>query len=227
MLRLGLKAHVEGPMARIRRLITNARNLQPLYKQWGRYLRQEAKERIDAGEGFAPLAESTRKRLQHTRTGAVTAQGKVRQSHAKRLEVQLKQQIRRDKLEESTLDDLKDLVRGGRQALSMALSDRRAKVLVRLQKQLQKAHEGKPMGGKERQSNNYHILGKLSNSLRAKGTQTEATLESRVPWSRIHNEGGTAGHGAHIPARPFLLITSESKRILAEMAARYLSGEDE
>lgn len=227
MLKLGLKTTLEGPLERLRKMAAHAQDLQPLYKRWGGYLRKEAKDRIESGQGFSPLAESTQKRLQHTRKSAITTQGNVRQSYAKRLAVQLNRQVKRDKLDEGVLDDLKDLVRGGRQALTMDLSDRRAKALVRLQQQLKQAQAGQRVGGNRRQSEHHHILGKLGNSLKAQGTKTEAIAESRIPWSQVHNEGGTVGHGAQVPARPFLLLTAESKRTLAQMAVQYLTGEDE
>lgn len=53
------------------------------------------------------------------------------------------------------------------------------------------------------------ILGRLSSSIEAEVTSDTLRVYSRVPWSGVHNEGGTAGHGAKIPKRTFLEWTPE------------------
>ncbi len=225
MLSLGLKANLAAPLERLRKMGAKASDLRPLYQAWSRFLRQEAKDRIEAGEGFAPLAESTTKRLKQSRTSAITARGQVRQSYAKRLEVQLRRQVRAEKLEEEVLTDLQTLRAGGRAALHLDVSDRRSKALIRLQKQLKHAQTKQRVGGDKRQSEQHEVLGRMSSTLLALAKRNEAIAESRVPWSGIHNHGGTAGNGARIPARPFLVLTPESIQVLTELTRRYFNGE--
>lgn len=59
------------------------------------------------------------------------------------------------------------------------------------------------------------LLGRLPTAVGYKATLGEVIAESRVAWSAIHQDGGTAGRGARIPARPFLWI-SDKLMITAE-----------
>jgi phage gpG-like protein len=51
-------------------------------------------------------------------------------------------------------------------------------------------------------------------------------VESRVPWSGIHNRGGAAGRGAQIPPRPFLEVTQDGARALAAIALEHFLGRE-
>lgn len=221
MLKLGFKSDFGAPLARLQKMMKQAQDLTPLFRRWSKVLREDAKARIASGEGFAPLAESTQKRLQHTRASAITVQGKVRTSYAKRLAGYLARQVKSGKLEKGVLSDLKQLMQGGREALSFDLSDRRAKSLVRLQKQFKQVHQGKRVGGEKRQSGKHKILGKLGGTLIAKAESNQAICESRVPWSKVHNEGGTAGHGAQIPARQFFVFSPNLKQKLEKLTLQH------
>ncbi len=48
------------------------------------------------------------------------------------------------------------------------------------------------------------LLGKIPQSIVSKIEKGLLTIESKIPWAGIHNEGGTAGNDAEIPARTFL-----------------------
>lgn len=48
------------------------------------------------------------------------------------------------------------------------------------------------------------LLGNIANSFQIDITGTSWSMASRIPWAGVHNEGGTVGHGAVIPARLFL-----------------------
>jgi phage gpG-like protein len=47
-------------------------------------------------------------------------------------------------------------------------------------------------------------------------------MASRIPWAGIHNEGGTANHGAQIPKRTFLEWTPDRVEMFAKMANDYI-----
>lgn len=53
------------------------------------------------------------------------------------------------------------------------------------------------------------ILGRLPTAVSYLATGLSVVGESRVAWSSVHQDGGTAGHGAKIPARPFLWISEK------------------
>jgi phage gpG-like protein len=52
-----------------------------------------------------------------------------------------------------------------------------------------------------------NALGSLPGSVRTKAGQRQLVAESPVAWAGIHNEGGIAGHGSSIPARPFVFFS--------------------
>jgi phage gpG-like protein len=53
------------------------------------------------------------------------------------------------------------------------------------------------------------LLGRLTSAVTYKATADGVTAVSRAPWSGSHQEGDTVGHGAKLPARPFLWISDE------------------
>lgn len=78
--------HVEAAQARFASIGQRAAGFDSVLKRWGGYFKSKALKRADAAEGWAPLAESTKKRLRHTRTSNITAQATVRASYGSALE---------------------------------------------------------------------------------------------------------------------------------------------
>ncbi len=64
------------------------------------------------------------------------------------------------------------------------------------------------------------ILGRLPTAISMKTSASGVVIESKVAWSGIHQEGGTAGRGARIPARPFLWISERFLDLAAEKLAK-------
>lgn len=62
-----------------------------------------------------------------------------------------------------------------------------------------------------------HLLGKMASSISAKVSGHVLTVQSKIDWSSVHNEGGSAGHGAHIPKREFLSLDEDDTRIFSEI----------
>jgi hypothetical protein len=48
------------------------------------------------------------------------------------------------------------------------------------------------------------LLGKVPQSIFSTIARGLLTIESKIPWAGVHNEGATVGRGAEVPARPFL-----------------------
>lgn len=48
------------------------------------------------------------------------------------------------------------------------------------------------------------MLGRLSSQNRLRVEQAAVEERNIVPWSAVHDEGGTVGHGSHVPARQFM-----------------------
>lgn len=67
------------------------------------------------------------------------------------------------------------------------------------------------------------VLGRIASSIKARVQGNVLEIYSSIPWAGVHNEGGTAGHGARIPERRFLEWTPERVAKLAEIAEQYVA----
>lgn len=68
------------------------------------------------------------------------------------------------------------------------------------------------------------LLGRLPKAVKYAVSVDSVAAISRVDWSAIHQEGGTAGRGARIPARPFLWLSNELLRVADETIAEHIAG---
>ncbi len=160
----------------LHKLVLAADNPRDLLKRVGGFLRSKAKERLQEGEGFPPLASSTRDKYAATRTSAVTKQGKVRAGVQRRMF-------------RGVGDD----------------AERRAKVVEKYKRMIARA---KRRGEKDdkRKLDRWTPLGKLVSAFGLSIARRRITVENKVPWSAVHNDGGVAGKGAQIPKRAFLFF---------------------
>lgn len=58
-------------------------------------------------------------------------------------------------------------------------------------------------------------LGRIASSIKSKVAKYSVTVFSEIPYSAVHNDGGTAGHGAKIPQRQFLDVDDDDLKVLA------------
>lgn len=67
------------------------------------------------------------------------------------------------------------------------------------------------------------MLGKLPTALSTLSDRRRVAMKSRVAWSDIHQKGGIAGHGAKIPARPFLWVSQTALNAIGYIVSRHLA----
>jgi phage gpG-like protein len=67
------------------------------------------------------------------------------------------------------------------------------------------------------------LLGKLPTALTTISARDRVAMRSRVAWSDVHQSGGTAGHGARIPKRPFLWASQRALKAISEVVAAYIA----
>lgn len=72
-------------------------------------------------------------------------------------------------------------------------------------------------------TNNAKQLGRLPGAFAITFDEKRMTAKSRVPWSRVHWKGGTAGHHSKIPQREFMWISGELLRQVARNAVDYMA----
>jgi phage gpG-like protein len=76
--------------------------------------------------------------------------------------------------------------------------------------------------GKRKYRRPRKLMGKLPTALTSKVTRTGVSLISRAKWSGVHQDGGRAGQGASIPARPFLWASQEALEAIGYVLSRHL-----
>lgn len=221
------KVDVSAPCARFGMMAHQAANPTRILQRWGGYLASESRKAF-AAQDFAPLAPSTQKKYEQTRTAAVTVHGQVRKSYAGNLTKYLRGQMRAGNVNaETDLAELRRLMAGGavnKAELAPTTGKRRA--IERLQRAVEKAQRtGKRVGGDKRKIGRHKLLGRLSGSVywEVQGRSKVKDL-SRVPWSGAQNKGGVVGHGANLPPRTFLDITRRDEYTMALIAIDHLMG---
>jgi phage gpG-like protein len=215
---LRYRTNFDRPLRMLQGLVISAKDATPALRRIVGKMRSRARDRF-RGLVSPGLSRSYQKKLEQTRTSAITAAGNVRASFARNQEAQL----RKKGASEMTLAELRRLARGGSTAFSLA--EQQEASIERLRKKLAHARAtGKRVGGDRRRSDKHQLLGRLRTALEGKIHGFTAILENRIPWSRVHNDGGTAGKGARIPARATLFILAEDVAAFAQIALDALMG---
>lgn len=63
-------------------------------------------------------------------------------------------------------------------------------------------------------------LGRLPTAVSYLANVHGVSGESRIPWSAVQQDGGTVGHGARLPARPFLWISEKLMAIAVDEVSK-------
>jgi phage gpG-like protein len=68
------------------------------------------------------------------------------------------------------------------------------------------------------------LLGKLPEITVSRTRLATLIASNAVPWSGVHNEGGTVGHGSVIPQREFVFLSDPFLGIAAEKITEFVHG---
>lgn len=187
-----------------------------------RYFRQRIRQRFTAGgPGWKPLAEST---LEHRRARAMAALERKLGSDVKR---QQRSYTRRfGALEQfglggyekpraravaalarrlTTVAEFRRLQAGGSSKVTLFEGRSAERQRASLQARIGRAEEKATRG----------LLGRISGSFKSTIRGGRLVVESEIPWAGVHNDGGKSGHGAEVPARPFLFLDDQDSEVLA------------
>jgi hypothetical protein len=203
-------------------LAQQAKNTKPVFKRWAGFIKAKAIARIKGG-GLAPIAESTQKHNEHTRTAAVTVQGNIRKSYARQLDRRLRRTYDARK-------ELKRLLAGGNTGAGYSVvegDNKRKKRLAveRIRKQLHKAREtGERVGGHATKAGKHTLLGKAVTAWEVVLTKVSAIVRNALPFSEVLRKGGRVGNGAILPERDYLHFDSGDVAELAKIALEHLMG---
>lgn len=233
---LSFKVDVHGPIKTFEGIARRAGDTKGLLHAWGGYLRKEALKRADAAEGWAPLSEAYQLKLQQTRTSSVTQLGALRKGYAGKLEGYLRGQEKKGvATAPADLAELRRLRAGGRvdrdQKGKKAAAWGGSKAVDRVRKRLAKAEDQRAkgkratVGGDKRKAERHKLLGSVARQIVFNvDSATSVKTLSRVPWSKVHNEGGAVGNGASVPARVFLRLDATDMAKLSDIALEHFTG---
>lgn len=183
-----------------------------------------AKESSRSGAQWEPLAASTRKRLEQTTAGPVNVRGQVRAKYVQQVSQYLRKQQKAGKYNALVGQEFYRLTHGG--GANEALDESVRKAFPRLRAALRKSEEKRRSG--KRLSTTHKMLGRMASMIRLRISKTGLAVGilKDSPLA-IHNEGGTANHGAKIPARTFIELLESDVDILCEKLVDWVVAEKE
>lgn len=208
-----LSVNIDGIERKLETLAETAKDLEPALRMFDGYLRARVRQRFASGGPGWPerSAEDEGKRHRADQVDALAVHKMQR-----KLEREFDRARRRraaGKGTEAAVERryavLKEFMRqaaGGAVGIQGGKDARREKSIAGLRQRFQRAAE-----------RDHGILGKLASSIASTVSRGTLTLYSKVAWAGVHNEGGTVGHGATLPARPFLFLESSDIDVLAEI----------
>lgn len=206
---LVVELRVDGAVNRFNALAQSYRSLDPALRSFGGYLLKKFR----GPHQFTALAESTLKERESRQEAADEAVKKVKQAQMRR---KLVRELKRAQSKMGAvaahnrymvLKEFDRIVNGG--SAAAALID--AKAAASLTKRIERA------GGK----GSSKILGRVTNANKAEVKNGVLRAGSTISWAQVHNEGGTAGHGAEIPQRTWIEVTSDDVQVLANLLEDY------
>lgn len=232
-MRLTLAINTTAGRRRLETVVERLQDLTPILRRFGAYLRAKAKLRFTSeGPGWPALSQPTGHGLIQRFTGRITRLGSLRETTAhKRLRAQLQRDVRKDTLDARVLGAFERATRskgGGRLGELVRASVRDEKLkgrLLRVAKDLDRAHAGKARTGQRAIARHHHLLGRLASTIRATVKKKELLVMSIVDWAGVHNVGGSVGHGAHVPARTFLELEDADVDVLRDLVIHRASDE--
>lgn len=231
---LRVRLDASGVERRFELLAESARQLDKPLKAFDRYLRARVKSRFErSGPNWDELAESTLERREQAALSAL----------ARRLSFEHGRAQKRYQSRYGALDDLgvagDARLEKKRATLRRALA-RRAMTAAEFERARRRAENVSAAALEradaftapqaERQARSLReralraqaragdkLLGRIAASFESVVRDGNLTLRSKVPWAGVHNEGGSVGHGATVPARPFLFLEERDVDVLVEI----------
>ena len=228
---LTVTVNIEGVSRKFDTLAETADDLSPALKRFGGYLKKMALKRY-AEQAFPGLAQSTLDR--RAQKGIKSLEKKLERDFRKAKSRAWDQRRAAGLAPRGALArTLARLTLGDLMGAQAVASSRGVQNRLRVLEEFRRRHRGGDAPGKltakqeasltareERavaKAVGGPILGQLPRTLVVKVERGKVTLESRTyqKFSEVHNKGGTAGHGAHIPKRETIKVDETDLQIFA------------
>lgn len=224
MLTLTVAIEQDGLQRKCRALILASKDLTPILRRMGALVRQDSADRFAAeGPGWEPRKGET----EEQGWGRLRMQVEQAQGRAERkVLVKLRRDFRRAKKKFSPeaaqrryeiIKEFEGFLAAGRRDLGLVEKFSASKTLERTKQRL----------GRQAAKEAGRLLGRMAGANRMKTEGKTVVIRNivknrrGVPFSKIHNEGGTAGNGAVIKAREFLGLTPEVAEQVPAIARNY------
>ena len=233
---ISIQVEVDGAVRDLEILADSFAEIRPVFAKFSAYMRGEIQSVFDSDGGGAwpprkdprPMGEEAKAaKVEKIRSAQYSSlSGAVRSSQRKAARLLAKTPQSDSKLTErrrksvakyeAQLEEIKRIGAGGSkdQKGFRKLYERMSRREDRAAKKIERLERAAP-------------LGQIANSFSIDFDKSNWEMFSRIPWAGVHNEGGTAGHGARIPARVFLEWTPERIEKFVEMANEYLASRAE
>lgn len=228
-----IEIETDGAVRELEILADSFAELRPVFAKFSVYMRGEIQSVFDSDGGGRwperkvpkPLGEEAKAaKIEKIRSSQYSSlSGSIRSSQRKAARLLAKTPQSNSKLTakrrksvekyESQLEEIKRIGAGGLkdQKGFRKLYERASRREDRAAKKIDRLERGA-------------LLGQVANSFSINFDKTSWEMFSRIPWAGVHNEGGTAGHGAKIPARVFLEWTPDRLEKFVAMANEYLAN---
>ena len=193
---------VDGVVRQMDVIADTASTVDKALARFGKYLRLKAQRRFDSnGPGWPPLKAATQ--LRHEAKASRRLESKLRRDVIRATRTAKKDTTRETR--ETVLAEFKRLEAGGMLDKSLLTPKQQKSLQGRIGRAKKKAGE--------------KLLGKIAGSLKAKISNNTLTVIAGEKWAHpqltnVHNEGGSANHGANIPKREFLKLEGEDLSVL-------------
>ncbi len=228
-----IEIETDGAVRELEILADSFAELRPVFAKFSVYMRGEIQSVFDSDGGGRwperkvpkPLGEEAKAaKIEKIRSSQYSSlSGSIRSSQRKAARLLAKTPQSNSKLTakrrksvekyESQLEEIKRIGAGGLkdQKGFRKLYERASRREDRAAKKIDRLERGA-------------LLGQVANSFSIDFDKTSWEMFSRIAWAGVHNEGGTAGHGARIPARVFLEWSPERIEKFVAMANEYLAN---
>ncbi len=126
--------------------------------------------------------------------------------------------------------DLRDVEKGidaltNPRAIAKGLRDLKKPLRVDQRDHAKKAEGPEGRWPKRATKSRKRLLGRLPGAVKVTSTGNSVSAVSSVKWSAVHQEGGVAGRGTKIPARPFLWVSDALHTQAAALLRDAVAGE--
>ena len=236
-MQINFKVNLDGWQRSFTLLATQAKQLNKPLREFDHYLRGRVDERFAAGgPGWEPLKKATQDEW-ISRARAIV--GRKLRYEIKKAYRRFEGKFGRSAIQIGTESQRASMLRTiSRRAITSQEFQKFHLGIDKITSEAFMNHEGTPFSLKqaekqvasikervaraEDKAKSRPILGRIRKAFESKIDSGMLKIVNKVGFSGVHNDGGTAGHGAKIPERRFLFLEPQDIDHLAEILQQHM-----